>query len=105
MSAAVLQVACGSPSSRSPCALAHRLKLGLSKEIALAALRATVQLAAVGALIALVFEYEALAIAFVAAMIAHRRADLRRAPEGRRARASTGDRRDRHARRSARRRS
>ena len=36
----------------------------------IAAARAIVQLAAVGALIALVFEYEVLAIAFVAAMVA-----------------------------------
>jgi putative ABC transport system permease protein len=69
MSAAVLQVACGAAFVVLAVALAHRLKLGLSKEIALAALRASVQLAAVGALIALVFKYELLAIAFVAAMI------------------------------------
>jgi putative ABC transport system permease protein len=69
MSAAVLQVACGVAFVALAVALAHRLKLGLSKELALAALRASVQLAAVGALIALVFEYEVLAIAFVAAMI------------------------------------
>jgi putative ABC transport system permease protein len=69
MSAAVLQVVCGAAFVALAVALAHRLKLGLSKEIALAALRAAVQLAAVGALIALVFEYELLAIAFVAAMI------------------------------------
>jgi putative ABC transport system permease protein len=69
MSAAVLQVVCGAAFVVLAVLLAHRLKLGLSKEIALAALRATVQLAAVGALIALVFKYELLAIAFVAAMI------------------------------------
>jgi putative ABC transport system permease protein len=69
VSAAVLQVVCGAAFVALAVLLAHRLKLGLSKEIGLAALRATVQLAAVGALIALVFKYQLLAIAFVAAMI------------------------------------
>jgi putative ABC transport system permease protein len=69
MSAAVLQVVGGLAFAALAVGLAHRLKLGLSREIALAALRATVQLAAVGALIALVFKYQVLAIAFVAAMI------------------------------------
>jgi putative ABC transport system permease protein len=50
--------------------LAWRLELGLAREIGVAAVRAIVQLAAVGALIALVFEYEALAILFVAGMVA-----------------------------------
>jgi putative ABC transport system permease protein len=45
------------------------LRLGLSREMAWAAVRATAQLAAVGALITLVFEVEPLAIAFVAAMV------------------------------------
>jgi putative ABC transport system permease protein len=48
---------------------AWALQLGLSREMALAAGRAAVQLAAVGALITLVFEVEPLAIAFVAAMV------------------------------------
>jgi putative ABC transport system permease protein len=68
--AAFLQVACGVGFVALAALLARRLKLGLSRELALAALRATVQLAAVGALIALVFEVDALAIAFVAAMVA-----------------------------------
>jgi putative ABC transport system permease protein len=50
--------------------LAWRLQLGLTREIVVAAARAIVQLAAVGALIALVFEYDALAILFVAGMVA-----------------------------------
>jgi putative ABC transport system permease protein len=45
------------------------LRLGLSREMAWAAARAAVQLTVVGALIALVFEVEALAFAFVAAMV------------------------------------
>jgi putative ABC transport system permease protein len=45
-------------------------RLGLQRELAVAALRAAVQLAAVGALIALVFEHTGLAAAFVALMLA-----------------------------------
>ena len=48
--------------------LAHHLRLGLSRELATAAVRALVQLAAVGAAIALVFHVESLAILFVAVM-------------------------------------
>jgi putative ABC transport system permease protein len=48
---------------------AWALRLDLSREMAWAAGRAAVQLAAVGALITLVFEVEPLAIAFVAAMV------------------------------------
>jgi putative ABC transport system permease protein len=50
--------------------LAHRLRLGLAREIGIAALRAVVQLAVVGAAIALVFEVRPLAFAFVAVMAA-----------------------------------
>jgi putative ABC transport system permease protein len=50
-------------------AAAYVLRLGLSREMAVAAVRAALQLAAVGALIALVFEVEPLAFAFVAAMV------------------------------------
>lgn len=50
--------------------LAHRQRLGLSRSLLTAALRAAVQLAVVGALIALVFELPALAVAFVAVMVA-----------------------------------
>ena len=70
MSAAVLQVGCGIAFVALAAGLAWRLELGLTREIVIAAARAIVQLAAVGALIALVFEREVLAIAFVAAMVA-----------------------------------
>jgi putative ABC transport system permease protein len=69
VSAAVLQVACAAGFVALAALLARRLELGLSKELVIAAVRATVQLAAVGALIALVFEISALAILFVAAMV------------------------------------
>ena len=45
-------------------------RLGVERDLAIAALRAAVQLAAVGALIALVFEHAGLAAAFVALMLA-----------------------------------
>lgn len=51
-------------------ALSLRYRLGSAREIAIAAARAFVQLAAVGALIALVFELPGLAFAFVGAMVA-----------------------------------
>jgi putative ABC transport system permease protein len=69
VSAGVLQVACGIAFVALAAALAWRLELGLSREIAIAAVRAIVQVTAVGALIALVFKYDVLAIAFVAAMV------------------------------------
>jgi putative ABC transport system permease protein len=49
--------------------LAHRQRLGLSRALLVAALRAAVQLAVVGALIALVFRVPALAVAFLAVMV------------------------------------
>jgi putative ABC transport system permease protein len=49
--------------------LAWRLGLGLSREIAVAAARAVVQLTAVGAAIVVVFEVPPLAVAFVAVML------------------------------------
>jgi len=49
--------------------LAHRQRLDLSRPLLTAALRAALQLAVVGALIALVFEVPVLAIAFVAIMV------------------------------------
>ena len=79
-----------SPSSRWPSLLAWRLRLGLARELAIAALRATVQLAAVGALIALVFRVEPLAIAFVGGDGRHRGAHLRRAARGRSAARAPG---------------
>ena len=48
-------------------------RLGVERDLAIAALRAAVQLAAVGALIALVFEHAGLAAAFVALMSRRRR--------------------------------
>lgn len=50
-------------------ALAWRLGLGLSRELAVAAVRAVVQLTVVGAVIVAVFEIPALAFAFVAVML------------------------------------
>ncbi len=50
-------------------ALAWRLGLGLSRELAVAATRAVVQLTAVGAVIVAIFEIPALAFAFVAVML------------------------------------
>ncbi|MDO9407912.1 ABC transporter permease [Patulibacter sp.] len=49
--------------------LAIRLRLGLGREIVVAAVRAVVQLALVGAVIAAVFRFPALSVAFVAAMV------------------------------------
>ncbi|RKQ92007.1 putative ABC transport system permease protein [Solirubrobacter pauli] len=49
--------------------LAWRLGLGLSKELAVAAIRAVVQLTVVGAVIVVIFEVPALAFAFVAVML------------------------------------
>ena len=49
--------------------LAWRLGLGLSRELAVAAARAVVQLTAVGAVIVAIFEIPALAFAFVAVML------------------------------------
>jgi len=49
--------------------LAWRLGLGLSRELAVAAARAVVQLTAVGAVIVVIFEVPALAFAFVAVML------------------------------------
>jgi putative ABC transport system permease protein len=49
--------------------LAHRQRLGLSRSLLGAAVRAALQLAVVGALIALVFRVPALAVAFVTAMV------------------------------------
>jgi putative ABC transport system permease protein len=65
----VLQVACGAGFVALAALLAWRLRLGLARPIVVAAVRASVQLAAVGALIALVFHVTPLALAFVAAMV------------------------------------
>lgn len=70
MSAGVLQVVCSAAFVALAAILAWRLRLGLERELVVAAVRATVQLAVVGALIALVFGIDVLAIAFVAVMVA-----------------------------------
>ena len=90
-------------------ALAWRLRLGLARELAVAAVRAAVQLAAVGAIIAAVFGAPALAFVFVGAMVltaaATSGARLRGVPRARGAR-GRGDRpaRPLRRRRAARRR-
>ena len=68
MSETLLRVLAGAGFAALAAGLALRLRLGLSREIVVAAVRAVVQLAAVGAAIALVFEVEALAFVFVAVM-------------------------------------
>ena len=70
MSATVLKVLAGAGFAAIAVALSLRYRLGHAREIAIAAARALVQLAVVGAAIALVFEYPALAAAFVAVMVA-----------------------------------
>ena len=70
MSETLLRVLAGVGFAALAAWLAFRLRLGLSREILVAAARAVVQLAAVGAAIALVFEVEALAFVFVAVMAA-----------------------------------
>jgi putative ABC transport system permease protein len=70
VSQSLLKVLAGAGFAAIAVALSLRYRLGHAREIAIAAVRALVQLAAVGALIALVFEYPALAFAFVAAMVA-----------------------------------
>jgi putative ABC transport system permease protein len=68
--------------------LAYRQRLGLSRALLVAALRAALQLTAVGLLIALVFRVPALAVAFVATMVLTAAltsgSRLRGAPGGRR---------------------
>jgi putative ABC transport system permease protein len=69
MSRALLQILAGAGFVLLAAALAHRLRLGLARPLLTGALRAGVQLAAVGLLIALVFRVPALAFAFVAVML------------------------------------
>jgi putative ABC transport system permease protein len=69
VSATVLKVLAGAGFAAIAVGLSVRYRLGHGREIALAAARALVQLAVVGAAIALVFEFPALAIAFVAVML------------------------------------
>jgi putative ABC transport system permease protein len=65
-----LKVLAGAGFATIAVALSARFRLGLGREMAIAAVRAFVQLAAVGALIALVFKLPGLSFAFVAAMVA-----------------------------------
>ncbi|MGN6188388.1 MAG: ABC transporter permease [Conexibacter sp.] len=69
MSRAVAQVAASAAFVLAAAWLAYRQRLGLSRSLLTAALRAALQLAVVGALIALVFKVPVLAIAFVAVMV------------------------------------
>ena len=69
MSQEALQVVAAAGFALLAVAAAWALRLGLTRELAWAALRAAVQLTAVGAIIALVFHVEVLAFAFVAAML------------------------------------
>jgi putative ABC transport system permease protein len=70
MSATLLKVLAGAGFAAIAVGLSLRFRIGRAREIAIAAARAFVQLAAVGAAIALVFEFPALAVAFVAVMVA-----------------------------------
>ena len=69
MSQEALQVVAAAGFALLAVAAAWVLRLGLTRELAWAALRAAVQLTVVGAIIALVFHVEVLAFAFVAAML------------------------------------
>ncbi len=69
MSDIVLKALAGLGFAAIAVALSVRYRLGSAREIAIAAARAFVQLAGVGALIALVFEFPGLAVVFVAAMV------------------------------------
>jgi len=69
MSQGALQVVAAGVFALIAVVAAYVLRLGLSREMAIAAVRAAVQLTAVGALIALVFHVEVMAIAFVAGMV------------------------------------
>ncbi|ADB49604.1 ABC transporter permease [Conexibacter woesei] len=69
MSEAVAQVAAGAAFVLGAALLAWRYRLGLARPLVTAAVRAAVQLAAVGAVVALVFHVPALAVAFVAVMV------------------------------------
>lgn len=69
MSAAVAQVGSGLLFVLCAALLARRYQLGLARPLVTAAVRAVVQLAAVGAVVALVFRVPALAVAFVTVMV------------------------------------
>ena len=69
MSETLLRVLAGVGFAVAAAWFAHWLRIGLSREIVVAAARAVVQLAVVGAALAVVFEVEALAYVFVAVMV------------------------------------
>lgn len=69
MSEPVAQVAVAAAFVLGAALVAWRYRLGLARPLVTAAARAAVQLAAVGALVALVFRVPALAVAFVAVMV------------------------------------
>jgi len=69
VSRSLLQLLAGGSFALLAAWLAHRQRLGLSRSLLVAALRAAVQLAVVGLLIALVFSVPLLAVAFVAVMV------------------------------------
>lgn len=69
MSQAVAQVVAGTAFALGAALLAWHYRLGLARPLVTAAARAAVQLAAVGAVVALVFRVPALAVAFVAVMV------------------------------------
>lgn len=69
MSEAVAQVVTGVALALGAALLAWRYRLGLARPLLTASLRAAVQLAAVGALVALVFRVPPLAVAFVGVMV------------------------------------
>lgn len=68
MSTPVVQVLAGLALAGATALLAIRLRLGLGREVAIAAVRAVVQLTVVGAIVAAVFHVPALSVAFVAVM-------------------------------------
>ncbi len=69
MSSMAAQIAAAAGFAVVAVGLSMRMGLGLGREIAVASVRAGVQLAVVGAAIALVFRYPALAFVFVAVML------------------------------------
>lgn len=68
MSTAIAQIAAGVAFALGAALLAWRYELGLARPLLTAAARAAVQLAVVGAIVALVFRVPALAVLFVAVM-------------------------------------
>lgn len=69
MNQAAAQIVAAAAFAAGAALLAWRYRIGLARPLATAAVRAAVQLAVVGALVALVFRVPALAVAFVAVMV------------------------------------